>query len=294
MQNTLSPLQLRVARDVVSLIRQENLKTGDRLATGHLASAIGISRSPVLAALAHLEQLGVVSRDPNRGYFLSQDALSLDTLAGELSAEPDDPLYMRIAEDRLAGRLPELVNESDLMRRYEVARGALRSVLARIQNEDWIEKQVGFGWKFLPMIDSEDAYRESYVFRSSIEPAGLLSGSFSADTAELAALHEQQQFIVDTGYRSMTPIELFEANRRFHEALAKWSGNRFILFGVRRTNQLRRLVEYRQTILDRELRRQRIRDHLAILDAIAANKITQAAKLLRDHLAGANREKIWG
>lgn len=293
MSTTLSPLQIHVVRDIVSHIRQENLKTGDRMTTGRLATAIGTSRSPVLAALAHLEGIGVVRRAPNRGYFLCRDALSLGELAHGLAAEPDDPLYLRIAEDRLSGKLPELVNESDLMRRYEVARGALRGVLARIQNEDWIEKQVGFGWKFLPMIDSEAAYRESYFFRLSIEPAGVLNTAFHADPGELAALREQQQFIVDTGFSSMTPIELFEANRRFHETLAKWSNNRFILFGVRRTNQLRRLVEYRQTILDRELRRQRIRDHLSILDAIAKRDIPHAAKLLRDHLDGANREKIW-
>lgn len=293
MINTLSPLQLRVARDIISLVRRENLKAGDRLATSHLASAIGTSRSPILAALAHLEHTGIVSRDPNRGYFLARDALSLDALVNELAAQPDDPLYLRIAEDRLGGQLPELVNEIDLMRRYEVSRSTLRSVLARIQKEDWIEKQVGFGWKFLPMIDSELAYRESYVFRSSIEPAGLLSDGFCADPEELTALRQQQQFIADTGFHSMTPIELFEANSHFHETLAKWSNNRFILYGVKRTNQLRRLVEYRQATLDRTPRHRQILGHLAILDAIAEKKLVHAAQLLREHLENARREKSW-
>jgi len=44
----------------------------------------------------------------------------------------------------------------------------------------------------------------------------------------------------------MTAIELFESNSLFHETLAKWSGNRFIVQSVRRLDQLRRLVEYRQ------------------------------------------------
>ena len=293
MLTTLSPLQLRVARDIVALIRRENLKAGDRLTTLHLAEAISTSRSPILAALAYLAQIGIVSRDPNRGYFLGRDALSLDALVQELAAQPDDPLYLRIAEDRLDGRLPELVNEIDLMRRYEVSRSTLRSVLARIQKEDWIEKQVGFGWKFLPMIDSEEAYRESYVFRSSIETAGLLSEGFRVDAGELAALRQQQQFIAETGFSSMTPIELFETNARFHETLAQWSNNRFILYGVKRTNQLRRLVEYRQATLDREQRRQQIFGHLAILDAIAGNQLERAAQLLREHLDKARREKSW-
>ena len=293
MHTTLSPLQQRVARDIVSLARRENLKAGDRLTTSHLASAIGTSRSPILAALAYLEHTGVVTRDPNRGYSLARDALSLDALVKELAAQPDDPLYLRIAEDRLGGQLPELVNEIDLMRRYEVSRSTLRSVLARIQKEDWIEKLVGFGWKFLPMIDSEAAYRESYVFRSSIETAGLLSEGFCADADELAALRQQQQFIAETGFASMTPIELFETNARFHETLAKWSNNRFILYGVKRTNQLRRLVEYRQATLDRVQRQRQILGHLAILDAISAGDLAFAAELLHAHLNKARREKTW-
>lgn len=289
----LTPLQARVAREIVAFARRENLKYGEHLAESTLADQIGTSRSPVNAALRFLAKQDVLTHDLNRGYFLNHDALALDEVAKQFSAEPDDPLYLHIAEDRLARKLPDEVNEADLMRLYGTSRSVLRKVLSRIQEEGWIEKLVGHGWMFLPLIDSPEAYEESYVFRSAIEPTGLIASTFSAPTSELSAVRRQQQIIVDGGYQTMTSIELFESNSQFHEALAKWSGNRFIAQSVKRTNQLRRLVEYRQA-REREPRRTQAQEHLDILDAIALHDMLTAATLLRAHLDGARRGKVFG
>ena len=143
------------------------------------------------------------------------------------------------------------------------------------------------------MIDSAEAYEESYVFRTALEPTGLLASGFIADPAELSAVRRQQELIANTGWKTMTPIELFESNSQFHETLAKWSGNRFILQAVRRTDQLRRLVEYRQA-RSREPRQTQAKEHLEILDAIAAHDALKAASLMRAHLEGARRGKVYG
>lgn len=289
----LTPLQTRVAREIVAIARRENLKAGSHLAESLLAEQIGTSRSPVNVALRHLAEIGMVSHDLNRGFFLNQDASTFDAVARRFSAEPDDPLYLRIADDRLAHRLPDLATEAELMRIYGIARSPLRKVLLRIQQEGWIEKAVGHGWAFQPLIDSPQAYEESYVFRAAIEPTALMSPGFRADPAELVALRRQQQHIAATGWKSMTPIELFESNSQFHETLAKWSGNRFILQAVRRTDQLRRLVEYGQA-RSRPPRQTQAQEHLQILEAIAANDPLQAASLMRAHLEGARRGKVYG
>ncbi|MEN9545167.1 MAG: hypothetical protein RLZZ598_2000 [Pseudomonadota bacterium] len=289
----LTPLQTRVVREIVAYARRENLAAGAHLVESVLAEQIGTSRSPVNVALRHLVDLGMLSHDLNRGYFLSRDALAFGDVAQQLSAVPDDPLYLRIAEDRLAHGLPDMVTESDLMRRYQVGRSTLRKALSRIQQEGWVEKSVGHGWEFQPMIDSPQAYEESYVFRAAIEPTGLLSPSFTIVDEELGALRRQQEFIAGNGWKTMTPIELFEANSQFHETLAKWSGNRFILQSVRRTDQLRRLVEYRQA-RERSPRQTQAQEHLQILDAIAAGDALKAASLMRAHLDGARRGKVHG
>lgn len=289
----LTPLQTRVAREIVAIARRDNLKEGSHLAEQVLAEQIGTSRSPVNVALRHLAAIGMVSHDVNRGFFLNKDARTFEDVARRFSAEPDDPLYLRIAEDRLAHRMRDLVTEAELMRNYGVARSTLRKVLSRIQQEGWIEKAVGHGWEFQPLIDSPQAYEESYVFRAAVEPTGLMSTGFKADAAELAALRRQQQHIATTGWETMTAIELFESNCQFHETLAKWSGNRFILQSVRRTDQLRRLVEYGQA-RSRRPRQTQAQEHLQILDAIAANDPLQAASLMRAHLEGARRGKVYG
>ena len=288
----LTPLQTRVARDIVSLARREDFKAGAHLVESTLAREIGTSRSPVNAALRFLAQSGVLAHDLNRGYFLLRDARDLEDLAHRFSAQPDDPLYLRIAEDRLARALPDEVGEIDLMRRYGISRSALRKVLSRIQKEGWIEKSVGHGWLFLPMIDSNAAYEENYLFRILLEPAALSCERFRVDRETLAHLRRQQEFIAGGGYERMTAIELFEANSGFHEALAGWSGNRFILQSLRRANQLRRLVEYRHAASGREARRVQIVEHLEILDAIESGNMTKAATLMRQHLEGARQTKV--
>jgi DNA-binding GntR family transcriptional regulator len=163
----LTPLQTRVAREIVAFARRENLKAGSHLAESLLADQIGTSRSPVNVALRHLAETGMLSHDLNRGFFLNKDALSFDELARLFSAEPDDPLYLRIAQDRLAHRLPDLVTEADLMRAYGVARSPLRKVLSRIQQEGWVEKAVGHGWEFQPLIDSPPGLRGKLRFPCS-------------------------------------------------------------------------------------------------------------------------------
>jgi DNA-binding GntR family transcriptional regulator len=51
--------------------------------------------------------------------------------------------------------------------------GVLLRVLSVIQEQGWVERQVGHGWRFMPMIDSLKAYEESYLFRAAIEAQDL-------------------------------------------------------------------------------------------------------------------------
>jgi DNA-binding GntR family transcriptional regulator len=287
----LTALQIRVTREILSLARGEDLAEGDKLAESVLAERIGTSRSPVNVALHHLVSLGIVTHDPNRGFFMAQPARDVTEIASPYIDEPADPLYLKIAEDRLARRLPDVISESYLMRSYAISRSVLRRVLSLMQEEGWIERQVGHGWQFMPMIDSAEAYEESYLFRIAIEPTGILSPTFNADLGELAELRRRQNFIVERGYRTMNSVELFEANSRFHETIAKWSGNRFISQSVKRIDRLRRLVEYRQAKA-RKARKEQALEHLAIIEAIGQQDLLRAASLLRNHIEGARRAKV--
>jgi DNA-binding GntR family transcriptional regulator len=287
----LSALQTRVVRDILIYARRENLVDGAHLREEFLASVVGTSRFPVHIALTYLTKLGVVRHMNNRGFFLAAPARSLSHIARQWSRAGEDPLYIKIVELRLSRRLSDTVTESELIRSFHTSRNALRRVLSRIQQEGWIVRRAGHGWSFLPLIDSMEAYEESYVFRLAVEPAGILSATFKPGMTALETLRREQELIAGSGYRTMTPSELFEANARFHEVIAASSGNRFILQAVHHVNQLRRLVEYMQA-KKRLPRKTQSDEHLAILDKILRGDFLSAATAMRTHLEGARKQKV--
>lgn len=287
----LTPLQARIAKDVLAYIRRERLQIGAHIPESILAQVLGVSRSPVRTVLLYLAEQGVVARDQNRGFFLSKNADDLADFVSDMSNAGEGHLYLTLAIMRLSGKLPELVYEIDLMRDLDAPRSAIKVVLSRMQQEGWAEHRTGQGWKMLPIIDSVEAYEESYALRSVIEPAGILSTTFQVNPAELRACRELQEYIAGDGHLAMTAQELFEANASFHETIASWSGNRFLHQTVRRLDLLRRLVEYRQA-QSRGPRKIQAEEHLEILDCISRGDRLAAADKMRAHLEEARRNKV--
>jgi DNA-binding GntR family transcriptional regulator len=287
-----SSLHVLLAHRVLAHIRAERLPAGHHLTEQSLERVLGTSRSPVRGALSHLAQRGIVTRrPPSRGLFLARDAADLGISDTELETPVEEQGYLALARDRLAGRLPPVLTENEAMRRYTLTRDRLRRVLGRAAKEGWIEQRASKGWSFLPMIDGPEACAESYALRQALEPSAMLMRSFALDAAMLRRLHAQQRMLADGGYRLAGHIELFQANSTFHEALAGMSGNRFVVHTITRQNQLRRLLEYRETD-DRERVRRQCEEHLAIIALLERGDRTEAARKLTLHLANAGREKV--
>lgn len=280
-------LHAHLAQRILGHVRMSHLPCGHHLTEQSLQALLGTSRGPIRAALAYLQELGMVERKPNHGFYVAEHALDK---AETLPEQNDEALYRAVAEDRLAGRLPQNISETELVRRYDVSRHRLGRLLDRIAVEGWIEKRRGHGWAFLSLINSAQAYRECYDLRRIIEPAAMLSDSFRVDEALLADLERQQSFVVNEGYRTLSQIELFEINSRLHESLASMSNNRFVLQTIMRQNQLRRLIEYQRPIDQPRLVRV-CSEHLTILRLLKAGDISGAAKELAAHLDSANTEK---
>lgn len=286
-----NPLHVTLAHRVIEHICTERFQAGHHLTEQSLEHVLGTSRSPVRGALAYLAKKGIVEpRPPRRGLFLAHDAAILSAMHESFPAADEDSVYMALARDKLEGRLPPVLSETEAMRRYSLTRERMRRILARAANDGWIEQRASKGWSFLPMIDGPESCEESYALRILLEPAAMLMPGFAIDSDVLRRIRAQQEALINGGYETASHAEMVQANATFHEGLASLSGNRFLEQTIMRQNQLRRLLEYHETA-DRERVRRQCQEHLAILGLLERGERNQAAQLLTEHLSKAGRDK---
>lgn len=288
-RRSLSP---QICVKIIDFVRANGMRKGEHLPLQMLADTFRVSRAPIMSALRVLEERGVVRAKLNRGYFLIVDGDQIDftNTAQVEGSGADEAVYFKIAEDRLAGVLPERLSENELMRLYELPRTKLLKILHRISEEGWIERLPGNGWSFRPALTSRKSYEEGYVFRAVIEQQAMLLTSFKPDPGGFTKAREMQNALGNGGYEHWSRAEIFKANNDFHEMLVACSGNEFFLDSIKRINRLRRLVEYHVTI-DRSRLPRQTTEHLHILDLLESDRRTEAAAFLYTHIMGAGRIK---
>jgi len=285
-----TPLINTLADQIVAHIRTDKLEAGERLIERKLAEQFRVSRSPVRNAMKLLQELGVLSQGEGGGYIVANveaaEKISLETP----SADEEENIYLKIADDRLNGRLPERITESEFLRRYDLTKGQLGKILLRMANEGWIERLPGNGWAFLPVLTSLQAYEDSFRFRLLIEPAALLEPNFKLNRAALMRCREEQQWLIDGGIWTVADAKLFELNSGMHEAIIECCQNSFFIDALKRLDRLRRLIDYRQ-MLDRKSARLRCQEHLQLLDLVLEGKNLEASQFMARHLQDLSRLK---
>jgi DNA-binding GntR family transcriptional regulator len=283
-----SPLQVDIANRVIALIKDGTFAAGQHLTEEGLAEQFGVSRSPVRTALRLLEDRGYVELRQRLGVFVSKRAPSrMAALASRQLTEED--LYRTIISDRANQALADTIAETELLARYQTTRGQLMKTLLRMAHEGLIERRKGNGWSFLPMLDSGEAKQDSYRFRMILECAALREPGFTVERDELAKARAQHERFLERPTAANVP-EFFEMNTRFHEMLARFSGNRFILGAIRQQNQLRRFEEYATYVRRREIQpTESCQEHLQIIKALESGDREWAAALLYNHLYRASK-----
>lgn len=273
----LSAKQAELADRIASALVTAQHAPGHRITEEQLTAQFHVSRSPVRAVMQFLSHKGFLVRR-ERGYFIPEKFPEFDAESSPIPKSADQELYEVIARDRAQNEVPEQFSEAELMRRYGVPRSQLIRVLNRLSVDGFVEPAAGHGWRFSPTLNSADSFRDSYRFRMIVEPQGLLEPTFHADPTTLKKLRDQQMSLA----HSSEPRQLFEANATFHETLAGFSHNSFIVEAVRRHSRLRRLNEQ---LFDNGTRKQnRIGEHVAIIDALLEKQQEWASSLLRRHL----------
>jgi len=283
-----SSLQARLAGRILIHARERGFGPGAWLSENALAQSFGVSRTPVRGALAVLSKRGLVNVVPRQGYVLKRAVRDQDLEPYADFSSEDDKLVQRMAADRFAGTLPDNVSETDLMRRYGVARGSLARVLNGLVQDNVIERRNGHGWRFLPALDATQLHEDSYRFRLLIEPACVLEPSFRLDKARAQRLRETHVALLADGLEKLSSIKFFELNAEFHEFVAACSRNRFLEQAVIHQNRLRRFFSY-IAVFGPERMRVACSEHVAILDRLLAGEREHAATLLWRHLLGSSR-----
>jgi DNA-binding GntR family transcriptional regulator len=273
-----SSLQGELVDRIKDLLRNSG-REGDLLREAALARGLGVSRSPVRAALRHLVVQDILSPEPTGGYVIRcippTERDGLDSSAGT------DRLHSRILRDIILGGVPEPMSESALMRRYGVGRGELTRVLRRLVREGLAEPLPGRGWSLLAF--SEERLIASYRLRIVLEPAMLDDPGYKPDRTALSRLSADHEAAM-TSLDASTPWQdIFKLDAVFHETLAAGTGNDLIVDIIHRENQLRRLAEYVGYSRLERIRESMV-EHIQIIDALLASDLNWARALLRKHL----------
>ena len=285
-ESEFTALHHRLARQIVEHARREGLVPDTHLSAGPLADRFGVSRTPVQRALQLLETQGVVRLEEKRGFFLTVHDGALAAIDDDDLQSREDHIYWRMANDRIDDTLPAMVTETALMARYGASRRLILRVLQRMMHEGLVTPREGKGWLMTHIIRTPEESQASYRFRMRIEPAAFDEPGYAADPDTLAQLRREQEHMIEDAENPDRSMRNFERNSRFHETLVAWSGNRFLLNAIAQHNKLRRLAQYRGFVRPRRIV-QSSKEHLQILDAIAAGDLALARRRLEHHLSTA-------
>jgi len=273
-----------LANQLLDVIRDAKLEPGHHLREQQLADLIGVSRTPIRSALNLLAKRGIVDTRKNHGYFLRKPHDSLHRIEIEVPSTADEKLYQRLVRDRLDNLVPNSMTQSEIARRYDVDRVALTRTLSRLAEDGLIAKNTGHGWTFLPTFDSLVSLRGSYEFRLTLEPACFLLPTFKPDPAAIERMRLQHLYLIShPDIASVSSTQLFETDAAFHEMCAEFCGNAFFVQAIQHQNRLRRLLEFGSYTNSRRVQ-DWCREHVAIIEAIAARDFSQASAKMRLHL----------
>ncbi|GLQ35350.1 GntR family transcriptional regulator [Amylibacter marinus] len=285
-----SDLSTKISNRLIQDILSGALASGQHISAQQVADRYGVSRTPVREALNTLEAKSVLTREENRGYFVTDEMPLEITQEMALSNREEANDYQIFANDWLTNQIPEEVTEQFLRDKYDWTKAKVGDLLIRAAREGWAERKEGYGWRLLPVAKTPEAFDEIYRFRLAIEPAALLEPSFSLNRKVLDEQRRNQENMLEMSINTAPGEALLHSGSQFHEEIIKLSGNPFFHVALQRVNRMRRLMEYRAEI-NRERLIEQCTEHLEILTLLERGEIADASYRMRQHLSGAMKRK---
>lgn len=150
------PQSLKALMGVRDLVLDGHIRPGERLSEVAIAERLGISRTPIRAALARLEQEGLLEVIPSGGYavrgFAREEVIDaielrgvLEGTAARLAAERGVPIARMTAIKDLVRALDDTVRDrpQDMdFERYVALNAAFHEALAGLSGSDTIRREI--------------------------------------------------------------------------------------------------------------------------------------------------------
>src|SRR5262245_33911319 len=202
-------------------------------------------------------------------------------LPSERGTEADDS-YERLYQAILRGEFQpnERLIEMDLAQQYNVGRAAIRTALARLEQEGLVEREPNRGARVRAI--SEDEAVEIFEARAVLEGLVARSVALQAGEQEIVELRaiaaQMQERFEDNDFLGMS-----ELNSQLHAKLQQITNNRTVARLLERLQAHQVRYQYR-TIFVPGRAAHSLAEHRAIIDAIAAHDPDAAEAAMRTHL----------
>ncbi|AGW95667.1 hypothetical protein N234_37015 [Ralstonia pickettii DTP0602] len=221
-------------------------------------------------------------RDPATPRSTDQPATGLPKLPRDLGgANMQDSVYSALFEGIVTGRLRpgERLLIDDVAEHFGVSKIPVREALKALEGKGWVESAPRRGTyvRKLSMVE----LHELFELRQLLEPAITGLAAHRRRTLHLQQLSQ----LVDEGIAAIERDDYAassRANSQFHSVIAEAAGNHFAHDVIRDIElRLRRYF----VASEWEERKESLRQHVAIFEAIRAQDVAEAERLTRLHLA---------
>jgi len=194
-----------------------------------------------------------------------------------------DESYARLHQAIVQGDLlpNERLVELELAQTYGVGRAAIRTALARLEQEGLVEREPNRGARVRAISEAEAV--EIFEARAVLEGLAARYAACNATDQDVAALREISARMRER-FDNGDLLGMSDLNGQLHAALQQIAGNRTIARLLERLHAHQVRYQYR-TILAPGRAAHSLEEHHAIVEAVAAHDADAAEAAMRTHLA---------
>lgn len=295
------PRYISISEAIRTAVENGRLEVGQVLTEDPLARHFNTSRTTIRKALAELHTAKIITRFDGRGFLVGTDSSApprrhsieqalFDSMASgtvpRAVSNPDQ--ILPVLREELIRALPFgplQINEAKLTERFSVSRSVVRDMLSQLRSSGIVEKNERSKW-VLPVLTVSDV-RNHYQLRILLEPVAL------AESAPRIARQDIERALKSAKELSSQSTEptaaaLSDMEGVLHIRALSGCTNDHLLKTLQKSRLVLAINEMFRLLLGRSPAGGRlIREHIAVLEALARNDIAAAASLLELHLVEA-------